>query len=475
MIRPYISIAHPHKYGISRRRFLRQLSQMLALVPLAGAEALKFLHAQTAQHLLTLPSPRPAAPPQPSAISPQDNQLLDDLEHSNFLFFWEQTNPQTGLTKDRSNVRANDTSLGASIASTGFGLTAICIGEKRGFISHAEARQRVLKALSFLWHKLPTHRGFFFHFANINTGERMWNSEVSSVDTALLLCGILTCRQHFEDEDIDELAHAIFDRVEWNWLAEDTRLLSHGWTPESGFISSRWDLYSELMMVYLLGMGSSSHPLDSGAWLAWKRTIFEYDGLCYIGSFAPLFVHQYSQAWFDFRQKHDHFADYFQNSVIATDVHRRFCVDLNVQFSDYSNALWGITASDSIHGYVAWGGPPAMGPIDGTIVPAAAGGSLPFLPSATMRVLRTIHDHYPNAWCRYGFVDAFNPVTGWYDTDVIGIDTGITMLMAENARSGFVWETFMQNPEAQRGMAKAGFKPDSTDPSQAGKVIYSTT
>jgi hypothetical protein len=160
------------------------------------------------------------------------------------------------------------------------------------------------------------------------------------------------------------------------------------------------------MMIYLLGMGSSSHPLRPEAWLAWKRTTFEYDGLRYIGSFAPLFVHQYSQAWFDF----------------------------------------------------LWGGPPAMGPIDGTVVPAAPGGSLPFLPEATMRVLKNIRAHYPQAWSRYGFVDAFNPLKKWYDTDIVGIDTGITMIMAENARTAFVWETFMKNPEAQRGMTNAGFK-----------------
>lgn len=405
------------------------------------------------------PHESPAAPPAPTSLSPQDDQFLNDIEHGCFQFFWEQANPPTGLIKDRCNVRTADTSTAASIASTGFGLTAICIGEKRGFVSYSEARVRVIQCLSFLWHKLPTHRGFFYHFANIDTGERMWDSEVSSVDTAILLCGILTCREHFHDDTISELAHAIFDRVDWTWLSEDTTLLSHGWTPELGFIPSRWDLYSELMMMYLLGLGSSSHPLNSDAWFAWTRKIFEYDGLRYIGSYAPLFVHQYSQAWFDFRGKRDRYADYFQNSIIATDVHRRFCVELNTQFSDYSNALWGITASDSERGYIVWGGPPAMGPIDGTIVPCAAGGSLPFLPQATMRVLRTIHDHYPNAWSRYGFVDAFNPLTDWYDTDVIGIDTGITMLMAENARTGFVWETFMKNPEAQRGMEIAGFKP----------------
>jgi hypothetical protein len=407
----------------------------------------------------TEPHATPAPAPAPGTLSPEDDGFLNDLEHANFLFFWEQANPETGLTKDRCNVRTNDTTVAASIASTGFGLSAICIGEKRGFIGRSEARVRVLQSLSFIWHKLPTHRGFFYHFANINTGERIWDSEVSSVDTAMLLCGVLMCRQHFQDREISQLAHAIFDRVDWTWLSEDTTLLSHGWKPESGFIPSRWDLYSELMMMYLLGLGSVSHPLKSDAWFAWKRTVFEYDGLRYIGSFAPLFVHQYSQAWFDFRGKRDRYADYFQNSIIATDVHRRFCIELNPQFSDYSNALWGITASDSARGYVVWGGPPAMGPIDGTIAPAGAGGSIPFLPSATMRVLRTIHDRYPKAWSRYGFVDAFNPLTEWYDTDVVGIDTGITMLMAENARTGFVWDTFMKNPEAQRGMANAGFKP----------------
>jgi hypothetical protein len=396
--------------------------------------------------------------PSPSALSPQDDQFLEELEHASFLFFWEQANPHTGLIKDRCNVRAKDSSTVASIASCGFGLTAICIGQKRGFISYEEARLRVITSLSFLWHKLPTHRGFFFHFADVNTGERVWESEVSSVDTAILLCGVLSCRAHFQDKDIDELAHAIFDRVDWTWIAEDTALLSMGWTPELGFIPSRWGFYSELMMMYLLGMGSASHPLKSETWFAWKRTTFEYDGQQYIGSFAPLFIHQYSQAWFDFRQKRDRYADYFQNSILATEAHRIFCLGLNVQYPDYSNALWGITASDSEKGYVIWGGPPAMGPIDGTIVPCATGGSLPFLPAETMRVLRTIHDRYPGAWCRYGFVDAFNPLTGWYDTDVIGIDTGIIMLMAENARTGFVWETFMKNPEARRGMEVAGFK-----------------
>lgn len=395
---------------------------------------------------------------QSNPFSSEEDAILDQIEHANFLFFWEQGHPQTGLIKDRCNTRIQDTSIVASIASTGFGLTAICIAEKRGFIGHSDARLRVLQTLSSLWHRLPTHRGFYFHYANISTGERIWDAEASSVDTAILLCGVLMCKAHFRDTDIRQLAQAIYDRVDWSWLSEDTELLPMGWTPELGFLASKWDDYSELMMIYLLGMGSITHPLNSDAWSAWKRTLFEYDGLRYIGSYAPLFVHQYSQAWFDFRDKKDHFADYFENSILATEAHRRFCVDMNTRFPDYTNALWGITASDTVHGYAAWGGPPATGPIDGTIVPCAAAGSLPFLPKETMRVLRTIHDHYPQTWSRYGFVDAFNPLTGWVDTDVVGIDTGITMLMAENARTGFVWSTFMRNEEAQRGMQKAGFQ-----------------
>jgi hypothetical protein len=392
------------------------------------------------------------------ALSQEDNKFLEDLEKANFLFFWELANPETGLVSDRCNVRAIDNSVVASIAATGFGLTALCIGQENGWVSLSEARERALISLRFLSKKMPTHRGFFYHWANPKTGERIWDSEVSSVDTAILLCGVLTCREHFRSAEITRLAYEIFNRIDWTWLSEDTSLLPHGWLPEAGFLPYRWDYYSEHMMLYLLGLGSSSHPLPVETWNAWKRTTFEYDGLRYIGSFAPLFIHQYSQAWFDFRGKRDRYADYFKNSVSATEVHRRFCLELSKQFPDYSDDLWGITASDSQHGYVVWGGPPEIGPIDGTVVPSATGGSLPFLPNATLRVLKYIKNHYgPEVWTRYGFVNAFNPLKKWYDTDVIAIDTGITMLMAENLRTGFVWSTFMKSPEVQRGLRRAGF------------------
>jgi hypothetical protein len=433
---------------LSRRQMLRQILGTSLCLPLAEV----MLGLQTNQQT-SAPATGAAGAP---ILSAEDDQFLNDVENASFLFFWEQGNPKTGMVLDRSNVHTTTQGPAASIAATGFGLTALCVADQRGFIPRGAALERVFATLRFLWRKLPNHRGFFYHFANAETGDRMFDSEVSSVDTTILLCGILTCREHFRHPAVAELADLIFNRVDWSWLSEDTSLLTHGWTPEIGFLPSRWDYYSELMMMYLLGMGSSAHPLKEETWNAWKRLTFEYDGLRYIGSFAPLFVHQYSQAWFDFRGRRDKYADYFQNSVTATEVHRRFCLELGKQFPDYSDDLWGITASDSENGYVIWGGPPAMGPIDGTVVPSATGGSLPFLPEATLRVLKTIRYRYPSAWTKYGFVNAFNPLKNWYDTDVIGIDTGITLLMAENVRSGFVWDTFMKTSEAQRGMQRAG-------------------
>jgi len=392
------------------------------------------------------------------SLSPEDNLFLQEIEKANFLFFWEQANPENGLVRDRANVRGDNTTTVASVAGTGFGLTALCIAQENGWVSLHDARTRSLALLRFLARRMPTHRGFFYHWADLKTGQRVWDSEISSVDTALLLCGVLTCREHFRYAEITRLAYEIFNRIDWTWLSEDTSLLPHGWMPESGFLPYRWDLYSEHMMLYLLGMGSLTHPLPVSTWNAWKRTLFEYEGLRYIGSYAPLFIHQYSQAWFDFRGKRDRFADYFQNSITATEAHRRFCIELSKQYPDYTSDLWGITASDSPNGYVVWGGPPEIGPIDGTVVPSAVGGSLPFLPESALRVLKHMKTRYgTNAWGRYGFVNAFNPLTGWYDTDVIALDTGITMLMAENLRSGFVWKTFMNNAEARRGLDRAGF------------------
>jgi hypothetical protein len=334
----------------------------------------------------------------------------------------------------------------------------MCIAEERGYKRKEEVVERVRATLRFLWQKLPHQHGFYYHFIDANTGERLWKCEISSIDTSLLLCGVLTARQHFSDAEVQDLATKIYERVDWPWMLNGGKAFSMGWHPESGFLDARWEHYCELMMIYLLALGSPTHPVPAETWKAWTRPTIKFQDIEYISGNDPLFTHQFSQTWFDFRGKRDSYADYFENSVKATKAHKLFCLSLHDEFPDYSDHLWGITASDSASGYQAWGGPPHIGHLDGSIVPCAAGGSLPFLYTDCMQVLRTIRERYPKAWGRYGFVDAFNPLTNWYNPDVLGIDLGPTMLMAENQRSGFVWKTFMKNKEAQQGMAKAGFQ-----------------
>ena len=400
-----------------------------------------------------------------------DDQLIEEIEKAGFLFFWEQADPNTGMVKDRALAAGNDTRRISSIASTGFGLTALCIGHQRGYQTTANIVARVRATLRFLLNTLQPlgKNGFFYHFVDMTSGARAFPSELSSIDSAILLCGVLMCRQHFStDAQIPALATQIYNNVNFNWMLNGGSTLSMGWVPENGgaFLTARWDTYNELMMLYLLAMASPSpgFAIPAASWSAWLRPSYNYQGLTYISSlFNPLFTHQYSHAWFDFRTKTDAFTNYFQNSVTATMAHRLFCLSLASQFSDYSDDLWGITSSDyrqanGQNGYTAWGGPPAFGPIDGTVVPCATAGSLPFLTPQTIHVLRWIRGHYPQAWQRYGYVDAFNPLTGWYDPDVIGIDVGISVLMAENQRTQLVWNTFMKDPAAQSGMTLAGFK-----------------
>lgn len=399
-------------------------------------------------------------PSQQSTVSAPpltDDQFLDQVQRATYLFFWEQASATTGLVKDRALAAGGGTRTVASIAATGFGLTALCIAHKRGYGDATQIQARVLATLNFLMKQVNVH-GFFYHFIDMNSGARVWNSELSSIDTSLLLCGVLMCRQYFQDAQIQSLASQIYQRVNWPWMLNGGTAFSMGWTPEKGFITSRWDTYCELMMIYLLAIGSTTNPVPASAWNAFTRPSFTYQGLTYITNLgAPLFIHQYSHAWFDFRNKQDAYANYFNNSVTATQAHKLFCLSLQSQFKDYQANAWGITASDSANGYTAWGGPPTMGNLDGSIVPCAAGGSLPFAPTDCIAVLRNLKQQYPQCWQRYGFIDAFNPLTGWYDSDVIGIDAGITMLMAENQRSNFVWNTFMTNPEAHSAFSAVGF------------------
>lgn len=393
-----------------------------------------------------------------SQLSAEDDAFLEELGRATFRFFTDAAHPATGLVKDRHHVTGEDDRPVASIAATGFGLTALCIADGRSWLPRGEARQRARTALQFLRERMPHEHGFFYHFANWQTGEREWNCELSSIDTALLLCGVLMCRQHFRDSEIRKWAEEIYDRMDWVWMMNGGELLTHGWKPESGFLKSRWDNYCEHMMLYQLAIGARQHAIPAAAWDAWKRPWFEYAGLRYITPREPLFVHQYSHAWIDFRGQRDRYADYFENSVLATKAHRVFCTRLAKKFPHFGEDMWGITASDSRKGYVVWGGPPELGPLDGSIVPSAAAGSLPFLPTECLRCLRTLRKRYGSlAWTQYGFADAFNPADGWVGPDVIGINAGISLLMAENARSGFVWKTFMKNQEVLDAMKKVGF------------------
>jgi hypothetical protein len=399
-----------------------------------------------------------ASADQPWKASKEEEAFLDDLERQGSLFFWEQASPKTGQVLDRARIDLNgsrDPRRMASIAATGFGLTALCIADHRGYLPHAQIVERVKTTLEWHLNSLPEVHGFYYHFTDIESGERVKGVELSSIDTALLLCGVLTAGAYFQDEKIHSLANQIYERVDWPWMLNGSNTFSMGWHPDQGFLKSHWSSYCELMMIYLLAIGSPSHPVPPTCWDNFKRPVIHYKGYDYISGNDPIFTHQYSQAWYDFRAKRDKYADYFENSVTATRAHKAFCLSYP---NWYSEDYWGITASDYQSGYTAWGGPPLQGPIDGTVVPSAAAGSLAFVPADCISVLRAMRAKWgKQAWGRYGFVDAFHPSANWYDTDVLGIDQGISILMAENLRSGLVWNSFMRNQSSVNAMKLAGF------------------
>ena len=404
----------------------------------------------------------------PASVAAQRHDaFLDDLQERSFRYFWEQADPNTGLVPDRARVDGSSLPPShqnvASIAATGFGLTALCVGAERNWIDQAQARDRARRTLRFFDVRAFQQRGWFYHWMDARTGERRWNSEVSSIDTALLLAGVLTVRQCFRDDfEIVKLAKKIYERVDFRWMLNgDPLLLSHGWRPETGFLRPRWDTYSEDTILYLLAIGSPTHPISPASWRAMWRDRYRYEGHAYFTNIGvPLFMHQYAHAWIDYRNRREISGDridYFQNSIAATLAHRAFCINLSHDFPAFGPDFWGITASDSAKGYLAWGGPPRDPGIDGTIVPSAAGGSLMFTPELSTRALGTMHEKYgAKVYGKYGFVDAFNPQTGWIDTDVIGIDVGIILLSAENMRTGNVWRWFMQNREIPLAMQRVG-------------------
>ena len=396
-----------------------------------------------------------------------DDALLDDLSRRCFQYFWDASDPETGICRDlihgdpADNVKKGDEARG-STGVTGFCLTALCIGAERKWITRNQAKDRVRSALrSYTNGKVLATNGWFYHFNDVHTGQRWKDVEISTSDSIWLLAGALTCRQYFhEDHEIIDLATLLYSRYDFPWMTNgDGKLLSHGWRPE-GFIKFRYEKYCQLAAMYLLGIGSPTHPLPPEAWYAWGRDPNSYANYNYIGT-SLLWTYQYPFAWFDFRRRRESRGtkvDWWENCRIATRAHREWCyTDLSKQFPGYTPTIWGITSSSSPTGYRAWGGPPQHSKIDGSVVPCAAGGSLMLTPDICIPALHAMKDKYGDKiWGKYGFADAFNPETGWVSTDTLGLDVGMTLLSAENLRHGSVWNWFMANPEPQKAMQLAG-------------------
>jgi hypothetical protein len=400
---------------------------------------------------------------QVAPVAPADRAFIEDLEHRSFAYFWEQADHGTGLVLDRARVdggRAKGPSRDiASTAATGFGLTAICIGAERGWVTKKEAADRVRATLQFFANKADQEHGWFYHWMDVSTGERKWDSETSSIDTAFLLAGILTAARYFADDfEIPKLATEIYNRVDFQWMLNgDPLLLSHGWIRGKGFLKYKWDTYCELGVLYVLAIGSPTHPIPAESWYAWQRPFYQYGSYEFISG-GPLFTHQYSHAWIDFRNRRDRgFLDFFLNSVNATRANRQYSQNLGLP-GTFGPDIWGITASDGPKGYRIYGEIKAFEPVDGTVAPAAAAGSLMFTPDISIPALKAMREHYEDrVFGRYGFVDGYNPTLDWFDTDVVGIDAGITLLSAENLLTGNVWRWFMANEAAAHAMELIGF------------------
>jgi hypothetical protein len=421
----------------------------------------------------SLPSALVSTVPNPFA---SNDAFLDYLQQANFDYFWYAANPANGLVPDRM-VNSSAPSA-CSIAAVGFGLTAIGIGVDHGWITRTQAVARVLTTLNtFLSGPqgpgttgVIGYKGWFYHFLDMNTALRASGSELSSIDTTLLLAGILYSKQYFNGTNSDEtsirtMADAIFNRVDWNWMARGTDAVSMGWFPPGSFIAGNWVGYDEGMILYLLGLGTATNPLPASAWNYWTSgyTWVTYYGESFV-PFPPLFGHEYSHCWIDFRHIADAYMNsqsstYFENSRRAALAQQSYCIANPLGRVGYGTNVWGLTASDGPTGYEAHGAPPALND-DGTIAPTAPGGAMAFAPDISLPTLQYLYSNGRTAlWTAYGFRDAFNQSVQWYDTDELGIDQGPIVIMIENYRTQRPWRLFMQNAEIQRGLQQAGFVP----------------
>ncbi len=367
-----------------------------------------------------------------------------------------------------SNSRSPDFKYApASIAAVGFGLAALAAGAERGWIGKAEAEERVKTTLKFFSEKMESEHGFFYHFVDMETGKRVWDCEISSIDTALFLAGALTAAQYFESPEIKDLARKLYERADWKWMANGSPFLTMGWKPGKQFLPHVWSDYNESMVMYIIALGSPTYPLSAESWTAIRRPLGKYKGHELISS-PPLFTHQFSHAFIDFRGKRDAFADYFENSVQATLANRQFCIDSSRSFKTYGKDSWGLTASIGPDGYKAYGAPPGPALHDGTVAPSAAAASIVFTPKYSISAMKHWYAKYGNElWGRYGFADSFNLDRDFFAADAFGINQGPTVLMLENYRSGLIWKLFMSRPEVQTGMKAAGFGSAAAKPSAA--------
>jgi hypothetical protein len=406
-----------------------------------------------------------------------DEDFLEEVQRSSFDYFWFEVNPNNGLIRD-----INSPASCSSIAAIGFGLTAIGIGVDHEWVSRDQGAARTLKTLRTLLDAPMNNavsgssgsHGWYYHFLDIQTGTRMGKSELSSIDSALLFSGVIYAREYFDansatETEIRKAANGILNRVDWKWMCNGKATLTHGWNPESGFIPYRWVGYNEASMLYLLGLGAAKEGLTPESWKQWTagyqwKTSY---GFSYV-HFPPLFGHQYSHCWIDFRNISDEYMrakqiTYFENSRRATLAQRAYAVENPRHFKGYNETSWGTTACDGpgVKGYFAYmaRGTPNPEYDDGTIAPTAVAGSIPFSPEACIPTLRQLFDsHKEKLWTVYGFADAFNLQADWWSPITIGIDQGPIVLMIENHLTGNVWATMMKAPELQKGLRNAGFQ-----------------
>jgi hypothetical protein len=392
------------------------------------------------------------------ALLRMDNTaLLEAIARESFNFFWLEANPDNGLIKDRSTPDSP-----ASIAAVGFGLAAIPIGVERGWISYEEGYERVLTTLeTFANGGVQGEHGFFYHFVDMQTGERVWDSEISSIDTSLFIVGALTAGEYFAGTEAETLANLLYEQIDWQWMMNGRSFVSMAWKPENGFLSASWNHFDESILLYVLAIASPTHPAPVTMWDEMRRPVNLRGEYIYLAS-DPLFVYQYPLAYLDLRDKEDAFANYFNNTTRACERNRQYSINHAETFTTYQNGVWGISASDGPQGYDAYGA--SDGHHDGTVAPYASIACLPFTPKASFESIRAMLSNYGvQAWGEYGFVSAINAYEGWYSTEHIGIDLGDSLLMIANYQDAFVWDVFMQNPNIQQALLDIGFVDSEGD------------